>query len=54
MSRKLLRFRFQIRPQQMTSHRDAPFSACTGFIRDIRQAGYTPDIRPNSTAIARP
>ena len=30
----------------MTGHRDAPFSACTGFSRDIRQAGYTPDSRP--------
>jgi Tfp pilus assembly protein PilW len=38
----------------MTDHRDAPFSACTGFSRDIRQAGYTPDSNPNSPAIARP
>ncbi len=41
--------RFQTMLEQVADHREAPLSAATGWSRDIRQAGYTPESRPKST-----
>ena len=47
---KVLALTIPDQAQQVTGHREPPLRACTGFSRDIRHAGYTPESKPNSAA----